>query len=75
MDGQERWRLSVNDECIRSAVCLGMAPAYFEPGDDGKTRPTTEEVTGDPLVLDAAGSCPVEAITVRNAATGDRLDP
>jgi len=47
---------------------------HFALGDDGNSHPTTETIEPDELVLDAA-CCPVEAITVTDAATGDLLAP
>ncbi|AGL17276.1 hypothetical protein L083_3766 [Actinoplanes sp. N902-109] len=70
-----RWTVTVGPECIAAGSCLGLAPDRFALGDDGRSHPVRDEVTPDEAVLDAAASCPMEAIAVRDATTGDRIDP
>jgi ferredoxin len=65
------WRVTVNDECIGSGVCAGTAPRHFALGEDGKSHPLASPVAADDAVLDAAASCPMEAIAVVDADTGD----
>jgi ferredoxin len=66
------WRLAVDpDTCIGSGMCTGIAPALFKLSG-GVSVPVAERVAADPAAIDAAESCPVEAITVRDAAD-DRL--
>jgi ferredoxin len=69
------WRLTVNDECITSGSCLGVAPKRFALGDDGRSHPTSTVIEPDEAVLDAAASCPMEAIRVYDAGTGEQIDP
>ncbi|GAB2791803.1 ferredoxin [Amycolatopsis magusensis] len=63
------WRISVSgDDCIASGMCAALAPEYFELETE-HAEPIAPEVEPDELVLDAADSCPVQAILVRD---GDR---
>ncbi|SHF43918.1 ferredoxin [Streptoalloteichus hindustanus] len=74
MSGQ-RWSVEVDREaCIGSGMCAGSAPAFFELVD-GRSRPLRAEVDADDEVLGVAESCPVEAILVRDVATGAQLAP
>ncbi|PZF91748.1 ferredoxin [Micromonospora deserti] len=75
MSGDEAWRLHVDaTRCIGSGVCAGMAPAYFVLVD-GLSRPLAERVAPDDAVLDAADSCPVEAVIVSEVDTLRRIAP
>jgi ferredoxin len=70
-----RWRISVDrDTCIGSAVCAGTLPDRFRLVDD-KSQPVADEIDPDDDVIGVAESCPMEAITVTNAATGEVLAP
>jgi ferredoxin len=69
------WRLTVNDECIASGSCLGIAPKRFAFGDDGRSHPTSALIEADETVLDAVAFCPMEAISVHDAETGEPIDP
>jgi ferredoxin len=58
--------------CQGSGLCAGIAPEYFELGSDYKSRPRLEVVdAGVDLVRDAAECCPLEAITLTDADTGE----
>jgi ferredoxin len=69
------WRVTVNEDCIASGSCLGLAPRRFALGQDGLSHPIIELVEPDDLVLDAAASCPMEAIRVNNGETGEPIEP
>lgn len=69
------WRVSISNDCIGSGMCVALSPAHFALGDDGKSYPLTALTEPLEVILDAAGSCPMEAITVRNAETGEQLAP
>ena len=65
------WRLRVDGElCIGSGMCVGTAPGRFALNDEQRSWPVSELIPHDEQVLDAAVSCPVEAIRVTDAATG-----
>lgn len=73
--GGGTWRVEVDARtCIGSGICAGTAPDHFRVVD-GVSRPVRPEVEPADEVLDAAESCPVEAITVRDGETGDTLAP
>jgi ferredoxin len=66
------WRVSVDPRrCIGSGICAGTAPAHFVLVD-GLSLPLSEMVEPAQPVTDAADSCPMEAITVRDL-DDDRL--
>jgi ferredoxin len=70
-----RWRIEVDrDTCIGSGICAASAAAYFRL-DGGRSTPARAEVDADETVLDAAEQCPLEAIRVVDAATGDSVAP
>jgi len=69
------WRVRVDqDLCIGSGICAGTAPEQFELVA-GRARSLRETTGPDDRVLDAAQSCPVEAIAVRDLAAGTDLAP
>jgi ferredoxin len=70
----EHWKVTVNrDACLGSGVCAGTAPGHFRL-EDGRSRAIEEDIEPDDVVLDAADTCPAEAIAVYSAA-GHRLAP
>jgi ferredoxin len=69
------WRVSTSDDCIGSGMCVALSPTHFALGNNGKSHPLTALTEPLEVILDAAGSCPMEAISVRNAETGEQLAP
>ncbi|MEU7974250.1 ferredoxin [Micromonospora sp. NPDC049089] len=66
------WRIGVDSgRCIGTSICAGTAPEHFRLVD-GRSTPLTDVVAPDDVIVDAADSCPVEAITVHDV-TDDRL--
>ncbi|MET8090218.1 ferredoxin [Micromonospora sp. NPDC005220] len=66
------WRIGVDSRrCIGTSICAGTAPEHFRLVG-GLSAPLADVVSPAEVILDAADSCPVEAITVRDA-TDDRL--
>lgn len=60
------WLVHVDPRrCVGAGICAGLAPERFTLVD-GVSRATAEDVSPDDAVIDAAESCPVEAITVRD---------
>jgi len=51
---------------VGAAVCAGVAPEHFRL-ENGVSTPVTTSVEPNNAVLDAAESCPVEAILVRES--------
>lgn len=69
------WLVEVDGRtCIGSGVCAGTAPEHFSVVD-GVSTPKRREADPAEILLDAAESCPVEAITVRDRETGRVLAP
>ncbi|MET0134889.1 MAG: ferredoxin [Kibdelosporangium sp.] len=70
-----QWRLEVDRHtCISSGMCAGVAPDHFEIEGDG-AHALADVVDQDEAVIDAAESCPVEAIKVFGAASGELVSP
>jgi ferredoxin len=69
------WRVRVSDDCIGSGSCAGIAPDRFALGDDHRSHPLAPEIEPDEAVLDAAASCPVEAIGIVDTVSGEVVDP
>jgi ferredoxin len=71
-----RYRIQVDHAvCQGSGLCVGIAPENFKIGDDFKSRPLMETVDASDNVRDAAECCPLEAITVTDADTGEPVAP
>ncbi|QIS04683.1 ferredoxin [Nocardia brasiliensis] len=72
---EQKWQIEVDrEQCLGSGMCVGMAPEHFTLVD-GRSRPIAEIVAPDEFVVDAAESCPIEAIRVRDADTGAIIAP
>jgi ferredoxin len=56
-------------------MCAAIAGPYFRLGDDEQSRPIATEIAPDNSVRDAMASCPMEAILVTEASTGELIDP
>lgn len=66
------WRVSVDSgRCIGSGLCVGSVPEAFRFDDQQRSIPAADLIEPDEAVRDAAVSCPVEAITLVDAETGD----
>ena len=61
--------------CVGNAMCETFAPHVFQLNDDRQSEAV--DPAGDPVeqVLEAAENCPVSAITVEDADTGEQLVP
>jgi ferredoxin len=71
----QRWRVSVDQRlCISSGGCVGVAPAHFALDGEQRSHPVSEVIDADEAVRDAAASCPVEAISLADAQTGEPVD-
>ncbi|MGN9764879.1 ferredoxin [Micromonospora sp. SD12] len=71
----EQWRVHVDStRCIGSGICAGTAPKHFVLVD-GLARPLTERVAPDDALVDAADSCPMEAVIVSEADGLRRIAP
>jgi ferredoxin len=58
--------------CSGFGSCADLAPNLVELGPDGVAR-VRVGTTADAAALDAAGSCPMGAIAVFDAVTGEQV--
>jgi ferredoxin len=71
----EIWRVRVDPKaCMGTGICAGVAPDRFQVRD-GISHPTAAYVPPEDQVVDAAESCPLEAIRVTHRDTGVLIAP
>lgn len=64
------------DVCTATQMCVSIDPSTFEfNADRGVSQPSHNPVEATEEVMEAAESCPVEAIVVRDAESGEQLFP
>lgn len=63
------------NKCVGSTTCLHTARATFALDQSGKSSVVNPHGDAEATVIEAAESCPVGAITVEDAETGERLFP
>ncbi|MFB7948859.1 ferredoxin [Kitasatospora phosalacinea] len=61
--------------CIGSGLCARTAPADLALAPDGRATPARPATAASAELTEAAEMCPVEAIAVRDAATGALVAP
>ncbi|MFC8713165.1 ferredoxin [Streptomyces sp. NPDC057197] len=72
---EEAWRVRVDEKaCMATGICAGVAPGRFRIRD-GASRPEAEITAPAPELVDAAESCPMEAILVTDRDSGARIAP
>jgi ferredoxin len=72
----DRWKVTVDRHvCVRTGLCTATAAGEFEFDERGQGRARAETLPASQAVRDAAESCPVEAISIANADTGERVFP
>ena len=54
------------DLCVDMADCVAVAPAVFELDDEMKARVLDPSSVDDETLLEAAKSCPVEAVILED---------
>jgi len=62
------------DKCISAGTCVAIAPDVFELDEEGKVRIKNPKGADEQTILDAARSCPVEAIEIYDDS-GKRIFP
>jgi ferredoxin len=55
-------------------MCVALAPGRFVLDERQRSSPAEAEIDPDEVVRDAAASCPSEAISLIDAATGKLVD-
>ena len=69
-------RISVDHNlCVGNAMCETYAPKVFVLNDDRQSEAVDPEGDTEENILEAAENCPVSAITVVDAETGEKLFP
>ncbi|MEU4462280.1 ferredoxin [Streptomyces sp. NPDC024017] len=72
----DRWRVEVDRSlCIGSAQCLHHAPDGFRLDTARQSRPAAPDMDANERVLEAAESCPTEAITITLGGSGEAVFP
>lgn len=61
--------------CVGNAMCESIAPKAFRLNDDRQSEVVNPMANTEAEILEAAENCPVSAIIVEDADTGERLFP
>lgn len=72
----DRWQVEVDRRvCIGSGMCAAAAPDGFRLDSARQSHPVAPEAEAGEGVLAAAEGCPVEAITLTVADSGEAVFP
>ena len=72
----QQWRVQIDsDLCIGSSGCVLRAPDAFELDAARQSCVKQELLAPSEQTMDAAENCPVEAISIRDEATGRMVFP
>jgi ferredoxin len=72
----DRWHVEVDRSlCIGSAQCLHHAPDGFRLDTARQSHPVDPDTDANERVLEAAESCPVEAIVITLVGSGEAVFP
>ncbi|MFF7485169.1 ferredoxin [Streptomyces luteogriseus] len=72
----DRWHVEVDRSlCIGSAQCLHHAPDGFRLDAARQSHPAAPDMDANERVLEAAESCPTEAITITLGGGGEAVFP
>ena len=61
--------------CVSNAMCVSMAPAVFAHNEHYQSEAVNPAGGTLDEIIEAASNCPTEAISVRDADTGESLFP
>jgi ferredoxin len=61
--------------CVGNAMCETFAPNVFRLNDNRQSEAVNPEGDPEAAILEAAESCPMSAIIVEDAETGEQLFP
>ena len=65
--------VTVGQACVGSGTCRQVCPDVFAAGDDQRAVVRTSPVPEDGVLAQALWEAPVEALSARDAATGEVL--
>ncbi|MET9318685.1 ferredoxin [Streptomyces sp. NPDC003038] len=72
----DRWQVEVDRTvCIGSGMCVNHAPEGFTLDSARQSHPRAAETDPNEPVLTAAEGCPVEAIAITLAGSGEVVFP
>jgi ferredoxin len=72
----DRWHVEVDRSlCIGSAQCVDRAPHAFRLDTARQSHPLSADMDAAEPVLEAAETCPVEAITITLLGSGEPVFP
>ncbi|MEV0125662.1 ferredoxin [Streptomyces sp. NPDC050703] len=72
----DRWHVEVDRSlCVGSGMCVLTAPGGFVLDTARQSHAAAPESDADEKILEAAESCPVEAITITLAQSGETVFP
>ena len=64
-----------HDICVGNAMCITIATKAFELNDERQAVGANPDGDPEEVILEAAENCPVAAITVTDADSGEQLFP
>jgi ferredoxin len=64
-----------HDVCVGNAMCETIAPKVFRLDDNRQSEVVDPSADSVEKILEAAENCPVSAIFVEDAETGEKLFP
>ncbi len=71
-----KYKIDIDRElCIGDGACCGEAPNTFEMDDENIAKVTNPDGHTPDEILQAAQTCPVDAIKLTDAATGEQVWP
>ncbi len=65
----------LRDVCIGAASCVAIAPETFQLDNENKVVLVESDWDEEEIILAAAQSCPVFAIIVKDAESGQQIFP
>ena len=69
-------RISIDhDVCVGNAMCTTIAPDVFQLNEERQSEAVNPAGDTEEQILEAAENCPVSAITVEDAESGEQLFP
>jgi ferredoxin len=69
-----RLQVSVDHSlCVSSHMCIGIAPGVFRAEDGGQAEVVDANAADADMVIEAGLGCPVSAIEVLDAESGEDL--